>query len=156
MKKLLLIRHAKAAHENGMSDFERPLKTSGVQDAMMMAQRLHSHHIIPQHIVASPALRTISTANIFAEHLGTYAIETDEQIYEAKEGTLFKIITRFPDEHDFVALVGHNPDISQTLHYLTRKVKDVVPCAVAFIDCEVDSWAEISHGNGNLLFYDEP
>jgi len=156
MKKLLLVRHAKAAHEDGMGDFERPLKTSGVQDATIMAQRLHSHGIIPQHIVSSPALRTISTANIIAEHLGTYAIETNEQIYEAVEGTIFKIITQFPDDYEFIALVGHNPDIAQTLHYLTGKVKDVHPGAVALIDFEADKWSEISEKSGNLLYYDEP
>jgi len=156
MKKLLLIRHAKASHENGMDDFERPLKPSGIQDAAVMAQRLHSHHIIPQHIISSPALRTITTANIFAEHLGTYTVETNEKIYEASENALFKTIAKLPDEWDFIALVGHNPGIAEILYYLTGKVKDVATGAIAFIDFEVDEWAEISNGNGNLLYYDEP
>jgi len=156
MKKLLLVRHAKAAHENGMSDFERPLKTSGVNDATDMAERLHKKGIIPQHIISSPALRTISTANIFAEHLGTYAIETNERIYDAVEGTLFKLITQFSDEYDFIALVGHNPDIAQTLHYLTGKSKDVPPCAVALIEFEADKWNDVSGKSGDLLYYKEP
>jgi phosphohistidine phosphatase len=156
MKKLLLVRHAKAAHEDSVKDFERPLKTSGVQDATIMAQRLHSHGIIPQHIVSSPALRTISTANIIAEHLGTYAIETNEQIYDSGEGVLFKIITQFSDEHDFVALVGHNPGISEVLYYLTGKVKDVATGTVALIDFEIDTWSEVSGKAGNLFYYDEP
>ena len=156
MKKLLLIRHAKASHQNGMDDFERPLKPSGIQDATVMAQRLHSHHIIPQHIISSPALRTITTANIFAEHLGTYTVETIDKIYEASQNTLFKTIAKLPDEWNFIALVGHNPGIAEILYYLTDKVKNVATGAVAFIDLEVDKWAEISKGNGNLLYYDEP
>ena len=156
MKKLLLIRHAKAANENGVSDFERPLKKSGVTDATVMAQRVHGHHIIPQHIIASPALRTLTTANIFAEHLGTYTVETNEKIYNAGETELLKLLSNLSDEHDFIALVGHNPGISQLIYYYTGKLKDAATGAVAFINFEIDKWEEASMNNGYLLYYDEP
>lgn len=156
MKKLLLIRHAKATHENGMSDFERPLKQSGMQDATVMAQRLHAHGIIPQLIITSPALRTITTAHIFSQHLAVPAVQPNEHIYEASEIALLHIITQLPPQHDFIALVGHNPGISQVLYYLTGKVKDVITCAVAFIEFDINEWKEVSMECGNLLYYDEP
>jgi len=88
--------------------------------------------------------------------LGTYTVETHEKIYEASQNTLFNTIAKLPDEWDFIALVGHNPGIGEILYYLTGKVKNVATGAIAFIDFEVDEWAEISKGNGNLLYYDEP
>ena len=156
MKKLLLIRHAKAAHTHGITDFERPLKESGIEDATMMAQRLHENDIIPQLIISSPALRTLTTANIFSEHFAIHAVETDEHIYEASEGALLQIIDKFPEERDFIALVGHNPGMSEILNYLTGESKDIPTCGVAFINFEVDKWKEVSLNNGNLLYYDEP
>jgi len=156
MKKLLLVRHAKATHDNGYIDFERPLKKSGIQDATVMAQRLLAENIIPKLIVSSPSLRTISTADIFSQHLAVAAPITNDRIYEASEITLLHIIDQFPDEHEFIALVGHNPGIAEMLYYFTGKAKDVKPGAVALIGFEIDSWKEVSMNNGELLYYSEP
>ena len=156
MKKLLLIRHAKATHDNGYIDFERPLKKSGIQDATVMAQRLHAKNIIPKLIISSPALRTIATADIFAQHLLVAAPVINEHIYDASEITLLHIIDQFPDQHEFVALVGHNPGIAEMLYYFTGKAKDVKPGAVALIHFEIDTWKEVSMNNGELMHYDEP
>lgn len=156
MKKLLLIRHAKAANEAGLRDFERPLRHSGIQDATVMAQRLSADNIIPQLIITSPAIRTHTTANIFAQHLASPAPLINESIYDATETTLLHAINGLPNEYDFVALVGHNPGISQILFYLTGKIKDVGTCAVALIDFDTEDWQTVSMGMGNLAYYDEP
>jgi phosphohistidine phosphatase len=156
MKKLLLIRHAKATHETGYVDFERPLKQSGMQDALFMANVLQKRSMIPEIIVTSPALRTLSTAQIFAEHLRLPAADTDQKIYEASEQTLVKVINNLPNEHDFIGLVGHNPGISQILHYLTGQFRDVPTCAMALISFDNDNWRSISSEDGHLSFYDSP
>ena len=156
MKKLLLIRHANAAHESIYLDFERPLKQSGIQDAEVMAQRLQAQNIIPQAIISSPALRTITTANVFSEQLSLPAPQANEHIYEASDTTLLNIIDQLPDAHDFIALVGHNPGISHVLYNLTGKVKDVKPGGIAFINFEIDEWKQIVGNCGDLLYYDEP
>jgi len=156
MKKLLLIRHAKATHENNYADFERPLKQSGIQDAAIMAKRLQAQNIIPQAIISSPALRTITTANVLSEHLSLPAPQSNENIYEATDTTLLNIIDQFPDSQDFIALVGHNPGISHILYNLTGKVKDVKPGGIAFINFDIDAWKDVGMNNGNLLYYDEP
>jgi phosphohistidine phosphatase len=155
MKKLLLIRHAKATHDTDYSDFERPLKKSGIKDAEMMALRIKSQSFTPQIIFSSPSLRTKATADIFAEHLSVRKIQSDKAIYEASEEDLLDIINDFPDQYDFIALVGHNPAISQMLYHLTGQIKDVPPCAVAVIDFDFDKWELISRNTGNLVHYDE-
>jgi phosphohistidine phosphatase len=43
MKKLLLIRHAKAEKDALGKDFDRPLKYIGIQDAAFMAERLKNN-----------------------------------------------------------------------------------------------------------------
>lgn len=156
MKKLLLIRHAKATHENNYIDFERPLKQSGIKDAALMAKRLQAQNIIPQAIISSPALRTITTANVLSEHLCLPAPQPNEHIYEATDTTLLNIIDQFPDSQDFIALVGHNPGISHILYNLTGKIKDVKPGGIAFINFDIEEWKDVGMNNGNLLYYDEP
>jgi len=156
MKKLLLIRHAKATHETGYADFERPLKQSGLQDAADMASRLVAQSIIPQLVISSPALRTLTTANIFAEHLSLQQPHTDKKIYEADQGTLITVVNELPDDYDFIALVGHNPGISELFYYLTGQMKDMETCALALIEFAMAEWDDINNYSGKLIYYDSP
>ena len=156
MKKLLLIRHAKATHETGYIDFERPLQERGLQDAAIMAGRLKEKNLIPQMLVASPALRTLSTANVFSQHLAIRQLQTNKDIYEATTLALIKVINALPDEYDFIALVGHNPGMSDLLYYLTRQIQDVPTCAMMLIEFDIDSWMEIIEDAGKLVYYDYP
>jgi len=156
MKTLILIRHAKAVSEIGSSDFERPLKHSGIKDAEFMAERLKAHGHNPQHLVTSPALRTGTTANIFTEHLELAKAQEDKRIYEATVKTLLQVINELPNEYQSIAIVGHNPGMGQILYYLTGSVHDVPTCAVAVINFDFDDWQMISENTGNLAWYSTP
>jgi phosphohistidine phosphatase len=156
MKKLLLIRHAKAEKDTSVKDIDRPLKYTGMQDAGFMADKIKERSLIPQIIVTSPALRTKTTAEIFADHLKLPNPETNKAIYEATQITLLKIINKFSAEYDFVALVGHNPGISYLLEYLTDEAKEVHTSTVALIDFDTDDWASISGDTGKLVYYSSP
>jgi len=156
MKKLLLIRHAKATHETGYKDFERPLTPTGLQDAAIMAGRLQEHALIPQAIVSSPALRTISTAHVFTQHLAVSDAEEIERIYDASVSSLFNVVNELNDASDFTALVGHNPGISELLQYLTDQIEEMATCAVALIEFNVSSWNSIAAGTGKLAYFDYP
>jgi phosphohistidine phosphatase len=156
MKKLLLIRHAKATHESSYADFERPLKQSGKDDAELMASIIKGQSIIPQIIISSPALRTLTTAKIFAKHLQLPKVDTDKKIYEAGEQSWIKVINDLPNKYDFIGLVGHNPGISQALYYLTGQIRDMPTCAVALITLDNEDWQSISEEDGHLSFFDSP
>ncbi|MGZ3871732.1 MAG: SixA phosphatase family protein [Mucilaginibacter sp.] len=156
MKKLLLIRHAKAEKDTAGKDIDRPLKYTGMQDAGFMADRLKQHLLVPQIVVCSPSLRTKTTAEIFTEHLGLPAPSINKAIYEASEKALLKVIQGFPDQYDFIALVGHNPGISQILYYLTGEVRDVHTSTIALINFEIDDWASVSMDLGKLVYYSSP
>jgi phosphohistidine phosphatase len=156
MKKLLLIRHAKAVHDTSYSDFERPLKHSGTRDAMMMAERMERESIKPQLLITSPSLRTAATADIFSEHLELPKPKEDGRIYDAARETLLNVIDGFPEGHDFVALVGHNPGISEVLNYFTQEFREVSPGAAALITFEVDEWKHLSRHTGRLTWFSSP
>ena len=156
MKKLLLIRHAKAEKDTSVKDIERPLKYIGIQDAAFMAEKLKDDSRIPQIIVSSPALRTKTTAEIFADHLLLPDPELSKAIYEASQQTLLRVINQLNDQYNFIALVGHNPGISQILYYLTGEVKEVHTSTVAQIDFDAKDWASISGGTGKLAYFSWP
>ena len=156
MKKLLLIRHAKAVREVETTDYERPLKYSGITDAEFMAERVKNEAFVPQQLIASAALRTETTANIFSEHLMLPKPLLDKNIYSAGKKELIRIINEFPDKYDFIGLVGHNPDISQMIDYFTGEERDVPTCAVALIAFQLDDWKLLSENTGTLTWYSSP
>ena len=156
MKKLLLIRHAKAVHDISYDDFERPLTPKGIKDAEFMAERLQKKHVVPQILVSSPAIRALATADIFSEYLSLSKPKQDKKIYEASRIELLDVINGFDDRYDFIGLAGHNPTIEQMARYLTGKDIDFPTCAVALIGFEFDSWQQVASGTGDLEWYDSP
>jgi phosphohistidine phosphatase len=156
MKKLLLIRHAKAEKDTSAGDFNRPLKYTGIQDASFMADRLKDQAIIPQLIISSPALRAKTTAEIFADHFSLKEPELDKTIYEASQKTLLHVINQFPSGYDFIALTGHNPGISQILYYLTGEAREVHTATVALIEFDMDDWEILCGNTGKLVYYSSP
>jgi len=156
MKQLLLIRHAKATHESGYVDFERPLKPSGILDAETIAARLREHHVVPKLLIASPALRTLTTANIFTQHLSLPQAQTNKNIYEAELYALIDVVTELPDEYMFVGIVGHNPGLSQLLYYFTHDVRDMNTCAAVLIAFDATKWGDIRSNSGSVAYYTSP
>jgi len=156
MKKLLLIRHAKAEKDSSLKDIDRPLKYIGIQDARFMAERVKERSMIPELIITSPALRTKTTAEIFADHLLLPDPQINKAIYEASRQTLLRIINGLPDACNFIALVGHNPGINQILFYLTGDGREVHTSTVALIEFEADEWASISGDTGSLAYFSSP
>ncbi|TZF82687.1 histidine phosphatase family protein [Pedobacter sp. BS3] len=160
MKKLLIIRHAKSDWDNmELSDFDRPLNHRGEKNAPEMAQRLLKKHIIPQHLVSSPALRAISTARYFADILGINPeeIQQEKAIYEASFTILLNLINTFDNRFDFIALFGHNPAVTNLVYHLSGKqVYNMPTCSMALIEFPFDEWEYISGNTGDLLWFDFP
>lgn len=160
MKQLLLVRHAKSDWDNiKLSDFERPLNKRGLINAPEMAERLRKQHIIPEHIVSSPASRAITTANFFAEVLGLdkQAIQTEENIYEASPAALLNIINKLSNEYERIALFGHNPGLTTlAMNLCNSSVYNIPTCGIMLIEFPFDDWKMISYGTGEQKMYDYP
>ena len=155
MKKLLLVRHAKAEKISpNQKDFDRELANKGQMDAPRIAQIIFNEGVKPQLIVSSPAARALTTAQLFAEQLKieNAAIVQNEDIYEASPGVLLKIVNNFSDETDFIALFGHNPGFSYLAEYLTgSEIGEIPTCGALLIEFNFDSWKLISQNTGSLI-----
>ena len=160
MKKLLLVRHAKSDwNDLKLSDFDRPLNDRGHKNAPEMAERLLRKHIIPEHIVSSPAKRAFTTAKYFAKAFGIEKslIEKNEGIYEASSDDLLKIINDFDNSKNFIALFGHNPGITSLADSLSGAYIGNIPtCGLVLIEFPFEDWRMISYDTGKKLLYDYP
>jgi phosphohistidine phosphatase len=121
-----------------------------------MAGRLKENGQVPKMLVSSPALRTISTANIFSQHLNITAAEEIKGIYEADVDDLVQIVSELPDNIDCIGLVGHNPGLGQLLYYFSGAAQDTPTCAVAVIEFDTDVWTSVTANSGKLIYYDYP
>jgi phosphohistidine phosphatase len=158
MKKLVIIRHAKSDQDDSsMDDFDRPLNSRGLNDAILMGKFLKEKTILPNFIISSPAKRAITTAEIIGKEVKYEKIITPNQyIYEAYVNTLQEIVGYIDDSNDVVFLVGHNPGVS-ALSYMLSNIKESIPtCGTVEIDFNCDSWMDVSKSNSTLISYDFP
>ena len=71
MKKLFIIRHAKSDWQDiTLDDYDRPLNEKGEKNAPFMGKLLKEKNIRPDIIIASPAKRTMQTAELIAKEIG--------------------------------------------------------------------------------------
>src|SRR5690348_12794593 len=84
-KRLSLVRHANAEHDADVRDFERPLSRKGRGEAEEVAKRFLERTQVPDLIMASAAVRTRETAEIFARVLNVPArlIQAEDALYLA-------------------------------------------------------------------------
>lgn len=159
MKKLYLIRHAKSSwKEEGISDFDRPLKGRGVRDAHTTAQWLRSQDDKPELIISSPATRAMHTALIFAQEL-QYSfgdIQIEGALYQADINDISKVLSRLDDQLSSVYLFGHNPTLTNFVNHCIDHIIDNVPTTgVACLKFEAKEWKNLGQ-QAELVFFDYP
>ena len=114
MRRLFLVRHAKAEHAVGRDDYERALTDRGREDARRVAGALAARDMMPDLLIHSGALRTKQTAEIFAgEWPRRVELEEEPGLYDATPGMLYARARALPDSHARIGLVGHNPGIGE-------------------------------------------
>ena len=122
LKELLLLRHAKSDHSNlELVDFDRPLAERGKQDAHTIGHWMLEQQLIPDHIITSPAKRTLQTIKRVRNYIDPdshISYVQDERIYEAPHYQLLRALADAPTNAYRVLLVGHNPGLETLLHHL--------------------------------------
>ena len=159
MKLLTLIRHAKSSWSHPhLSDHDRPLNRRGRHDAPMMGLHLKTRHLVISRILSSTATRAVQTATLIAQPLGypTDKIQTLTTLYAASARQLLEVI-RQQEDGDHLALVGHNPGISELAAQLANtSTHDMPTCAVLQLKFDLSHWETIATHSGHIQFYDTP
>lgn len=160
MRTLYLVRHGKSSWADPrQSDFDRPLNARGERDVPFMAKLFAAKGGPVQPIVTSPAVRALTTAHLFADalDLSNGDLLQEQALYLADVPTLLRVVNALPDDRPEVMLFGHNPGLTEFVHYLTGGGPDNLPTTgMARIDLPFDSWALASRGTGELVWLDFP
>lgn len=159
-KQLLLIRHAKSDWGSlALKDFDRPLNARGFFNAPEMGKRWLQKNIFIDAFVSSPAMRAITTAKLIAIEIAfdTEKIIKNPSVYHATQQQLLSLVNKFDNNFNSIALVGHNPGLSEFANYLTNSDNYNLPtCAMVLITFDTDNWDEVSGGTGEVSWFDYP
>lgn len=157
MRTLVVCRHAKAASQEDVDDFDRPLTERGRRDAGACGRWLREHVPGIERALCSPAVRARTTWELVTGELGTVPTAHEPRIYEATAGELIALVNELPDEVGTAALVGHNPGLQDLVSVLTGTQHELKTSGVAVLAVD-RTWAaaepraaelqEISHSRG--------
>jgi phosphohistidine phosphatase len=161
MKTLYLMRHAKSSWSfDDLSDEQRPLNERGRTDAPRMGQALAERNIRLDLLLASTAVRSLTTAALVAKEIEYQheKIVVRPDIYHADPLTLLRVIRESPDEAQSVLLVGHNPGITELANLLSPgSLSEEMPtAAIVCLHFQVERWAETDTQNAEFYFFDSP
>jgi phosphohistidine phosphatase len=154
MKTLLIQRHGKSSWKDGdLTDLQRPLNRRGKEDAPRMARFLRDRGLAPELILCSTAKRACQTAKRSVEAgQFTCQVEPNQRIYDADEPQeLVELLRAVPDELNRILLVGHNPCLEEFIEALTAEATSLPTAAVAQVELEIVSWADLDLGGHGRL-----
>lgn len=144
-------------------DYDRPLNQRGKKDAPEMGKRLREkHHVIPDLIISSPAVRAASTAKLIAAEVGydPGQIRWVEKLYHCTAEVFEDVITGgdIPDEVKTVFIFAHNPGISLFAHCAVPDLlpEDMPTCGMAGLTFNAAQWSDYTEAKPVPLFFDYP
>ncbi len=127
--KLYLLRHGPAGDRNAWKDDDakRPLTKRGKKKMRRIAKTIARWRLGVDLIISSPYLRAAETAEIVARKLKLQdkLVRDDCLAYGFNMEKLTSLLGAFP-KAEAIMFVGHEPDFSQTIGYLTGGSRVVV------------------------------
>jgi phosphohistidine phosphatase len=168
MLELMLLRHAKSSvADAGEPDVERPLNDRGRNAASAMANYMAAHKMNPELVLCSPARRARETNDIVIGKLRPApVIHIEPEIYDFGDGAvLLNFLRHKAGTARSVLLVGHNPSIANLAGKLVghgdatlrANLAEKFPtAALAVINFDLMSWAELEKGTGSLVRFVRP
>ena len=157
MKRVIIVRHAKAVPYGYDDDFNRDLSNRGESDAALIGSELRKQSVKPDVMISSPAKRALKTARIFAQelHFERSNIIEKQDIYDGQTTSEFlDMIQELPESATTAFFFGHNPGFYYFVcNLLTGFHNDMPTCSTVAIDFKVNSWSEVEARTGHLAFH---
>jgi phosphohistidine phosphatase len=159
MRRLMLLRHGKSEWTDGVKDLDRPLAKRGREAVPRVAAHMAEEQLLPDLALVSPARRARETWDLVAPALDGVEARFEPRIYEAPEARLLAVLREVEPEVRTLLMIGHNPGFEDLAARLvgrgdrsaSERLSEKFPtAALAVIDFEADSWAEVAAGAGRL------
>ncbi len=171
MKRLFLLRHAKASREEpGHDDRHRKLVERGREDAARVGRVLREEVYLPDVILCSTSARTKETLELILPELGVApAVQYRAELYLAAPETILAEVRGAREDVASLMIVGHNPGLEDCARELVREptnrrmrkrylvmMEKLPTCALVVIDFAVGCWSDIAAEGGELEFFVRP
>ena len=161
MKKLVLLRHAKATPaETAPDDFERPLNTKGLTAAAAVADYFSATKLQPDLVLCSAALRTRATlAALLPALTHDHRVSIENRLYMASAQRLLDRVRHIEDDVSCALIVGHNPGLERLARMLAGSgsaeliaaLRQKFPtAALAILEFETARWRAVDKDRGRL------
>jgi phosphohistidine phosphatase len=137
MKTLHLIRHFKSNWDNPYNaDFDRTLNDRGISDIPIMASKMRAIQLKPDRVFYSAARRTtLSCEGLMRELQWPKDVAIGvASLYEISLNPLLEFIRALDDVWDEVAIIAHNPTMTDAINAL---------CPVRLDNLPTGGWAQI-------------
>jgi len=154
-RKLIVMRHAKAAELPNGPDFERPLRHRGERDSAAAGRWLAAHGLQPDLVLCSAATRTRQTWQHLSATLlagmasGGPEFSPEQRLYTAASDDVATVVRETGSAYATVLYIGHNPAAAALVALLTGTEPAFPTAAIAVIDLH-GSWADLAPGGGEL------
>ncbi|MGG5172699.1 SixA phosphatase family protein [Pseudarthrobacter sp. J1738] len=167
IKRLVILRHAKADWPTGVDDHNRPLEERGHRDAPMAGRWLVEHGVIPDFILCSSALRTRQTCTWVCNELGDKAPtpKLENGLYSASATRMLTVINHVPDTVTTLMVISHMPGVQELVLHLASRESDqdaymdlasgYPTTGLAVLELE-KSWAELDGADAKLTHFAVP
>jgi phosphohistidine phosphatase len=165
MRRLMLLRHAKAVPQGNLADEERPLAARGRHDTPLIGKFAVSSGLTPDLALVSPSVRTRETWDLFAAAFASPPPHRPEpRLYSAPAERILELVRSAPEKVRTLLLVGHNPgfeDLARQLvgagntDALIRFGGSMPTASLALIELPGD-WAAIQPRTGRMEIFVTP
>lgn len=146
MKTLMLIRHAKSDWGAiGAADYDRALNPRGLGDAKTMGQRLKAKGQLPDLLISSTARRAQQSSELISLAMGypSAKIQWQQALYLAPPSVILRLIGKTPANITTLALLAHNPGISELASNLVdSSIGDMPTAGVVTMTANINDWQE--------------
>ncbi|WP_285725686.1 SixA phosphatase family protein [Psychromicrobium xiongbiense] len=161
-RRLVIMRHAKAAYPLGVPDHERPLAARGHAEAPLAGAWLLDHQVIPDFILCSTALRTRQTCTWVCDALGSLAPtpKLEDDLYDGGPSRMLSLINHVPHTVTSLLVISHLPTVQDVVMHLASRESDQAAyleaaerfptSAMAVFDLGNTPWAELDGQDARL------
>lgn len=156
LRRLVVLRHAKSARPEGVTDHERPLAPRGSRDAPAAGRALAEADCLPGLALCSTAVRARRTWELAAAQWGTPPpVRHDPRLYHAGVPELLDVVRDTPAEVETLLLIGHNPGLEDLVLTLAGdglddtldRVRAKFPTsAIAVLSWRGAAWRDLAPG----------
>lgn len=135
----------------------RPVSEIGKERTKNVAKYIIENNCSCQLMLSSNATRAQQTAQIIAPALNCKNLIIESSLYLTNLTAYFNILFEQEDSIDKIAIVGHNPGITEFANYfLTEKIWSMPTSAVLCIDIAADKWIDITMATHKKRFFVTP